>query len=59
MDGWDEPLSGARKLADLPLNAQKYMRRLEEIFETELVLASVGPGREQTILFKDPFSSSQ
>ena len=58
MDGWDEPLSGARKLADLPLNAQKYMRRIEEICGIELVLASVGPGREQTILFKDPFSSS-
>jgi adenylosuccinate synthase len=57
MDGWDEPLSGARKLSDLPLNAQKYMRRLEEILDTELILASVGPGREQTLLFKDPFSS--
>ena len=55
MEGWDEPISGARKLSDLSGNAQKYIRRLEEILETEMVLISVGPGREQTIMLKDPF----
>jgi adenylosuccinate synthase len=55
--GWDTPLSSARKFADLPINAQRYVRRLEEIVESEMVLASVGPGREQTIMFKDPFAS--
>jgi adenylosuccinate synthase len=57
MDGWIEPISGARKLSDLPGNAQKYIRRLEEILQTEMVLISVGPGREQTIMLKDPFGS--
>ncbi|MFQ5849714.1 MAG: adenylosuccinate synthase [Candidatus Binatia bacterium] len=57
MDGWDSSLSGARELADLPINAQSYIRRLEEILETKMVLASVGPSREQTIMFKDPFAS--
>ncbi|MCH7569032.1 MAG: adenylosuccinate synthase [Deltaproteobacteria bacterium] len=56
LDGWDAPLSSARKLADLPINAQRYIRRLEEILEIEMVLASVGPSREQTIMFKDPFA---
>lgn len=55
--GWDTPLSSARKFADLPINAQRYLRRLEEIVESEMVMASVGPDREQTIMFKDPFTS--
>ena len=55
MDGWDEPLSNVRKFADLPKNAQKYVRRIEEILETEVILVSVGPGREQTVILKNPF----
>jgi len=55
MDGWDSPLSEARKLSDLPINAQRYIQRLEEILETDMVLVSVGPGREQTITIKDLF----
>jgi len=56
MEGWDEPLSGAKKLADLPKNARRYVRRLEEIIGTEMILVSVGPGREQTIMLKNPFN---
>src|SRR5713226_8372613 len=55
MDGWDEPLSNVRKFADLPLNAQKYIQRLEELLETKMVLISVGPGRDQTIMLNNPF----
>jgi adenylosuccinate synthase len=55
MDGWDTPLGNARRFPDLPANAQKYVRRLEEIVQTEIILVSVGPGREQTILLKNPF----
>lgn len=56
MEGWDAPLSGARRLSDLPANAQRYVRRLEEILETEVILVSVGPGRNETIVLKEPFS---
>lgn len=56
-DGWDEPISGARKLSELPKNAQKYVRRLEEMIGTEVILVSVGPDREQTIMLKNPFSA--
>lgn len=58
LEGWETPLSGARKFSDLPPNAQRYVRRLEEMVETEIILVSVGPGREQTIILKDPFLSS-
>jgi adenylosuccinate synthase len=37
------------------MSAQKYVRRLEDIIDTEIILVSVGPGREQTILLKNPF----
>ena len=57
MDGWDEPLSDARKFSDLPRNAQKYVRRIEEILETEVILVSVGAEREQTVVMKNPFDS--
>ncbi len=56
MEGWDEPLSGARKLSDLPANARRYVHRLEEIVGCEMILVSVGPGREETIMLKNPFN---
>jgi adenylosuccinate synthase len=55
MDGWDLPLDHVKQFSDLPINAQKYVRRLEQIVDTEIMLVSVGPGREQTILLKNPF----
>ena len=57
MEGWNTSLSEARTFKDLPKNARNYIRRLEGILKTEVVLISVGPGREQTILLKDPFAS--
>jgi adenylosuccinate synthase len=57
MDGWDVSLDNARKLSDLPAAAQKYVRRIEEVVGTKIILVSVGPGREQTILLKNPFEN--
>jgi adenylosuccinate synthase len=57
MDGWDVSLDNARKLSDLPAAAQKYVSRIEEIVGTKIILVSVGPGREQTILLKNPFET--
>jgi adenylosuccinate synthase len=57
MDGWDETLSDVRRFSDLPTNAQNYVRRLEEVVETEIILVSVGPGREQTVMLKNPFEN--
>jgi adenylosuccinate synthase len=47
--GWDEPLSGARGWADLPANAQAYVRRLEVLLEAPVQLIGVGEGREEII----------
>jgi adenylosuccinate synthase len=57
MDGWDQTLDNVRKFSDLPPTAQKYVKRIEEVIGTEIILVSVGPGREQTILLKNPFDS--
>jgi len=55
MDGWDATLDNVRNFSDLPLTAQNYVKRIEEVIGTEIILVSVGPGREQTILLKNPF----
>ncbi len=55
LDGWTRSLGAVRKFSDLPRAAQKYVRRIEECIGTEIILVSVGPGREQTILLKNPF----
>jgi len=55
MAGWDTPLDDVREFSGLPAQAQKYVRRLEQLVKTEIILVSVGPGREQTILLKNPF----
>jgi adenylosuccinate synthase len=57
MEGWNAPLGKVRQFADLPKPAQEYVRRIEEVIRTEIILVSVGPGREQTILLKNPFDS--
>jgi adenylosuccinate synthase len=57
MEGWEAPLDDAREFSDLPRSAQKYVRRIEEVIGTEIILVSVGPGREQTILLKNPFEN--
>jgi adenylosuccinate synthase len=53
--GWQGDISGAREFSDLPINAQRYIRRLEELIETEVILVSVGSERNETIFLKNPF----
>jgi len=57
MAGWRAPLDNVRQFSDLPKAAQQYVRRIEEVIGSEIVLVSVGPGREQTILLKNPFDN--
>lgn len=49
-DGWDENLSGCKKFSHLPAALQKYLRRIEELCETKVVMVGVGPGREDIIM---------
>jgi len=55
MDGWQETTAGARSWADLPAQAIKYIRRIEELIECPVTLVSTSPEREDTILVRDPF----
>src|SRR3954452_1184329 len=49
LDGWDENISGARTLEDLPKNAQQYVKALEEISGAPMSAVGVGPGRDETV----------
>ena len=53
--GWSESTEGARSWADLPANAIKYVRRIEELIDCPVALLSTSPEREDTILVTDPF----
>ena len=55
LPGWSEDISGIRKIKDLPENARNYLKRIEELIETPIDIVSVGPGREETIVIKNPF----
>ena len=55
MDGWSGTTAGARSWAELPAQAIKYIRRVEELIETPVALVSTSPERDDTILVRDPF----
>ncbi|WP_101065408.1 adenylosuccinate synthase [Roseovarius salinarum] len=56
MPGWAESTEGARSWADLPANAIKYVRRVEELIDCPVALLSTSPEREDAILVTDPFA---
>ncbi|SIQ25446.1 Adenylosuccinate synthetase [Paracoccus thiocyanatus] len=56
MAGWQESTQGARSWADLPANAIKYVRRIEELIQCPVALLSTSPERDDTILVTDPFA---
>jgi len=53
--GWEESTRGARRWADLPANAVKYVRRIEELIEAPVALLSTSPDRDDTIMVRDPY----
>ena len=56
MPGWQETTAGARSWADLPAQAIKYIRRVEELIRCPVALVSTSHERDDTILVRDPFS---
>jgi len=56
MPGWQESTAGARSWADLPAQAIKYIRRIEELIQCPVAMVSTSPERDDTILVTDPFS---
>jgi adenylosuccinate synthase len=56
LEGWSQSTRGARSWADLPAQAVKYVRYIEELIECPVTLLSTSPEREDTILMRDPFA---
>jgi adenylosuccinate synthase len=56
MSGWKASTKGARSWADLPAEAVKYIRRIEELIAAPVALLSTSPERDDTILVHDPFA---
>jgi adenylosuccinate synthase len=57
MPGWKGSTVGARSWAQLPAEAVKYVRRIEELIEAPIALVSTSPEREDVILMRDPFQN--
>ena len=56
IEGWQQSTAGARSWAQLPAQAIKYIRRIEELIACPVALVSTSPEREDTILVRDPFA---
>jgi adenylosuccinate synthase len=54
-EGWTQSTRGARSWTELPAQAVKYVRAIEELIECPVTLLSTSPERADTILMKDPF----
>ena len=55
MECWSDSTEGARSWNDLPNQAVKYVRRVEELIGCPVAILSTSPEREDTILVTDPF----
>ena len=58
-EGWQSSTAGARRWADLPENAIKYIKRIEELITCPVALVSTSPEREDLILVTDPFEGAK
>ena len=57
MPGWHESTEGLTEHAALPLNARRYLERIQELLEVPLDLISTGPERDRTIVLRHPFDA--
>jgi adenylosuccinate synthase len=57
LEGWSQSTRGVRSSRDLPANAIKYIRRIEELIGCPAALVSTSPEREDVILMRDPFKA--
>ena len=53
--GWQGSIVGIRNIKDLPVEAQLYIKRIEELIFCKVVLVSTSPEREDTIVIENPF----
>jgi adenylosuccinate synthase len=57
VEGWGDSTAGARSWGELPAQAVKYVRRIEELVSCPVALMSTSPKREDTILVQNPFEA--
>jgi adenylosuccinate synthase len=55
LEGWKTEIRGGKRLSDLPANARRYLRRIEELIHAKVVMVSIGEERNETIEVKNPF----
>ena len=55
LPGWNDDITGAKTMADLPQTARDYVARVEALSGAPVVLVSVGPRRDETIVLRNPF----
>jgi adenylosuccinate synthase len=56
LPGWSEDIRGVRRFDDLPPNARDYLKRIEALTGVSIEIVSVGPGRDETVILKNPFA---
>ena len=55
MPGWKQDITGVKSFEELPVNAQNYLKKIEELTGVPIAMFSVGPDREQTVILHDPY----
>ena len=55
--GWPEPTVGLTQWNQLPLNARRYLERIQQCMDAPIDMVSTGPDREQTILLRHPYKN--
>ena len=55
LDGWKTEIKGGKEVSDLPGNAQRYLRRIEELIGAKIEMVSVGSERNETLGVRNPF----
>jgi adenylosuccinate synthase len=57
LEGWEEEINGVKEISQLPLPAQRYLARIEELTQTPIHIVSVGAQRDETIIRHNPLLS--
>ena len=55
--GWSEPTVGLTQWDQLPLNARRYLERVQQCMDAPIDMVSTGPDREQTIVLRHPYKN--
>ncbi|MDD2493170.1 MAG: adenylosuccinate synthetase, partial [Bacilli bacterium] len=55
MEGWQEDITNVKSFKELPINAQRYIEKIEELIDVKVKIFSVGPDKLQTIVRENIF----